>query len=402
MFADRVRCQILDALPPGSAACVAGRIVAQSEQGVLLRDDSGIARLAVAAPLALNALALARGVWDGHTLLVASFEILQRAHDETRELTELARDDNAKQRRLVARAQLLRGVRAFFDQRGFLEVETPLVVPSPGLDVHLDAVRVVTPAGERYLITSPEYQMKRLLAGGLERIYQLAKCFRNDEVGQRHQPEFTMLEWYRAYAGVEEVMADTEQLVAAVATAISGEPVLHTAQGPVDVAPPWPRLTVREAFARFAQVDVFVLLAEEHGEDTFYRLLVERVEPALSELGALFLCEYPASMASLARKKPDDPRVAERFEAYVGGVELCNGFGELTDPVEQRARLLVDQAERARQGKPVYPIDERFLAALEQGVPPSGGNALGLDRLVMLALGAAHIEDVTAVPASRL
>ncbi|MEY4509329.1 MAG: Lysine--tRNA ligase [Pseudomonadota bacterium] len=402
MFADRVRCQALDALPPGSAARVAGRIVAQSEQGVLLRDDSGIARLAVAAPLALNALALARGVWDGHTLLVASFEILQRAHDETRELTELARDDNAKQRRLVARAQLLRGVRTFFDQRGFLEVETPLVVPSPGLDVHLDAVRVVTPAGERYLITSPEYQMKRLLAGGLERIYQLAKCFRNDEVGQRHQPEFTMLEWYRAYAGVEEVMADTEQLVAAVATAISGEPVLHTAQGPVDVAPPWPRLTVREAFARFAQVDVFVLLAEEHGEDTFYRLLVERVEPALSELGALFLCEYPASMASLARKKPDDPRVAERFEAYVGGVELCNGFGELTDPVEQRARLLVDQAERARQGKPVYPIDERFLAALEQGVPPSGGNALGLDRLVMLALGAAHIEDVTAVPASRL
>jgi lysyl-tRNA synthetase class 2 len=276
------------------------------------------------------------------------------------------------------------------------------VVPSPGLDVHLDALAVHTSAGERYLITSPEYQMKRLLAGGLERIYQLAKCFRNDEVGQRHQPEFTMLEWYRAYAGVDEVMADTEQLVAAVATAISGEAVLHTAAGPVDVAPPWPRLTVREAFARFAQVDVFALLQEADGEETFYRLLVERVEPALSELGALFLCEYPASMASLARKKPNDPRVAERFEAYVAGVELCNGFGELTDPIEQRARLLADQAERAQRGLPVYPIDERFMAALEQGVPPSGGNALGLDRLVMLALGAAHIEDVTAVPASRL
>jgi lysyl-tRNA synthetase class 2 len=276
------------------------------------------------------------------------------------------------------------------------------VVPSPGLDVHLDALTVRTGPDERYLITSPEYQMKRLLAGGLERIYQLAKCFRNDEVGPQHQPEFTMLEWYRAYAGVDEVMADTEQLVAAMATAISGVPVLHTAHGPVDVAPPWPRLTVREAFARFAQVDVLALLQEEHGEDTFYRLLVERVEPALSELGALFLCEYPASMASLARKKPSDPRVAERFEAYVAGVELCNGFGELTDPVEQRARLLADQAERARQGLPVYPLDEQFLAALEQGVPPSGGNALGLDRLVMLALGAAHIEDVTAVPASRL
>ena len=402
MFEDRVSCEVLTTLPAGSPACVAGRIVAQSGQAALLRDESGIARLLVVAPLALNAIALARGVWDGHALAVASFEILQRALDETRELTELARDDNAKQKRLVARARLLREVRAFFDQQGFLEVETPLVVPSPGLDVFLDALSVHSSTGERYLITSPEYQMKRLLAGGLERIYQLAKCFRDDEVGQRHQPEFTMLEWYRAYAGVDEVMFDTERLVAAIATSISGEPILHTAVGPVDVAPPWPRITVREAFARFAQVDVFALLADERGEEQFYRLLVERVEPALAELGALFLYEYPASMASLARKLPGDPRLAERFEAYVGGVELCNGFGELTDPIEQRTRLLADQAERARIGKPVYPIDERFLAALEQGVPPSGGNALGLDRLVMLALGAPHIEDVMALPASRL
>jgi lysyl-tRNA synthetase class 2 len=402
MFADRMRCEALTALPAGSAACVAGRIVAQSEQGALLRDDSGIARLSVVAPLALNAIALARGVWDGHSLLVASFDVLQRAHGETSELTELARNDNAKHRRLIARAEVLRNVRAFFDRQGFLEVETPLVVPSPGLDVHLDALTVGTDVGERYLITSPEYQLKRLLAGGLERIYALAKCFRNDELGQRHQPEFTMLEWYRAYAGVEDVMSDTEQLVAAIAISISGEPVLHTAHGAIDVSPPWPRITVREAFARFAQVDVFVLLDEEQGEDAFYRLLIERVEPALRELGALFLCEYPASMASLARKKPEDPRVAERFEAYVAGVELCNGFGELTDPIEQRARLLADQAERARQAKPVYPIDERFLAALEQGLPPSAGNALGLDRLLMLALGAANIEDVMALPASRL
>jgi len=402
MFEDRVSCEALAALPLDSPACVAGRIVAQSGHAALLRDESGIARLAVEAPLALNAIVLARGVWDGHTLLVDAFTVLQAAREETRELTELARDDNTKQRRLVARARLLREVRAFFDRQGFLEVETPLVVPSPGLDVFLDALAVHGNAGERYLITSPEYQMKRLLAGGLERIYQLAKCFRDDEVGPQHQPEFTMLEWYRAYAGVDDVMRDTEQLVAAIATSLSGAPILHTARGPVDVAPPWPRITVREAFVRFARVDVFALLADEGGEDQFYRLLVERVEPALSELGALFLCDYPASMASLARKRPSDPRVAERFEAYVAGVELCNGFGELTDPIEQRTRLLADQAERARLGKPVYPIDERFVAALEQGVPPSGGNALGLDRLVMLALGAAHIEDVMAVPASRL
>jgi elongation factor P--(R)-beta-lysine ligase len=399
MFTDRISTAALAALPAASSACVAGRLVAQSHNAALLRDEAGIARLRVEAPMALNALVLARGVWDGCALQVEALELLQRSTGEARELTELSRNDNAKQKRLVARAGVLRTVRAFFDQRDFLEVETPLVVPSPGLDVQLDAVAVHSAAGARYLITSPEYQMKRLLAGGLERIYQVAKCFRNDEVGERHQPEFTMLEWYRAYAGQAEVMRDTEELVAAVAIAISGEPILHTAHGPVDVAPPWPRITVREAFARFAAVDMFSLVDDEA---TFYRLMVERVEPALAELGALFLCDYPAGMASLARKQPDDPRLAERFEAYVAGIELCNGFGELTDPLEQRARLLADQAERARLDKPIYPIDERFLAALEEGIPASGGNALGLDRLVMLALGAAHIEDVIAVPASRL
>jgi lysyl-tRNA synthetase class 2 len=163
------------------------------------------------------------------------------------------------------------------------------------------------------------------------------------------------------------------------------------------VEPPWPRISVREAFARFAQVDT-----RELDDATFYQLLVDKVEPVLSELGALFLYDYPAQMASLARKKPDDETVAERFEAYVGGLELCNGFGELTDPDEQRARLLNDQAERTKLGKPVYPIDERFLTALAEGVPPSGGNALGFDRLLMLALGAQSIEDVIAIPASRV
>lgn len=401
MFADRISIAALAGLPASSAVCVAGRLVAQSHEAALLRDVSGIARLHLQTELALNALVLVRGTWDGHAVQVERFEVLQRALCETRELTELARRDNRKQQRLFARARILRVVRSYFDERGFLEVDTPVVVPSPGLDVHLDALSVQSHGRSdvRYLSTSPEYQMKRLLAGGLEQIYQVSKCFRNDEVGARHQPEFSMLEWYRAYAGVDEVVCDTEQLVAAVATAISGEPVLHTSRGPVDVSPPWPRITVREAFARFAAVDVFDILPDE---DEFYRLLVERVEPALAELGALFLCEYPAAMASLARKKPSDPRVAERFEAYVAGVELCNGFGELTCPLEQRSRLLADQAERARLDRPIYPIDERFLTALEEGIAPSGGNALGLDRLVMLALGAEHIEDVIAVPASRL
>ncbi len=388
----------LAALAPGSTVQVAGRIIAQSGPSARLRDESGSVPL-LGAPPALHALALVTGIWDGQSIAVDVFEIVARAQAEPRELWELAQRGDPKQRRLVARARILREVRAFFEQRGFLEVETPLVVPSPGLDLHLTALSVATAAGERFLITSPEYQMKRLLAGGLERIYQVTKCFRADEAGERHQPEFTMLEWYRAFSGVDAVMRDTEELVAHVATVLTGEPVLAAAAGPIDVRPPWLRLSVRDAFARFAGVPLESVVADE---ERFYRLLIERVEPALCELGALFLCEYPASMASLARKKPGDPSVAERFEAYVGGLELCNGFGELTDPVEQRARLLADRDARSRLGLPVYPIDERFLAALEQGMPPSGGNALGFDRLVMLALGARHIEEVIALPASRL
>jgi lysyl-tRNA synthetase class 2 len=378
---------------------VAGRIVALSDHSALLRDESGIVRLQGATGASLNALVTIRGTWDGGQVEVETLDVVQASLVEPRELTQLAKLDNLKQRRLAQRAAIVRSVRSFFEARGFLEVETPLLVPSPGLDVQLDAFAVETRAGGRYLSTSPEYQMKRLLAGGLERLFQIAKCFRKDEIGERHQPEFTMLEWYRAFDDVESVMRDTEQLVAHVATQLSGTAVLHTSAGPIDVAPPWPRMTVREAVARFARMELAPLAADE---DRFYRVMVEQVEPALADFGALFLTEYPVQMASLARKKAGDDSVAERFEAYVAGVELCNGFGELTDPAEQRARLLADQALRRARGLPVYPLDELFLRALEEGVPPSGGNALGLDRLVMLALGAAHIEDVLAIPGSRL
>jgi lysyl-tRNA synthetase class 2 len=309
------------------------------------------------------------------------------------------RDGQRKYARLKARARVLADVRNFFDARGFLEVETPLVVPSPGLDVHLDAMRVATQDGERFLITSPEYQMKRLLAAGFGPIYQLAKCFRNDELGERHQPEFTMLEWYRPFAGVDDVMADTEALVAHLALQVHGSLCVPTAFGTVDVTPPWPRLSVREAFARFAGKRLDDLLEDEA---SVFEVLVTQVEPRLAELGAVMLCDYPISMASLARPRPGDPAVAERFEAYVAGIELCNGFGELTDSGEQRARLLRDQAARNLRGLPVYPLDERFLGALEDGMPESGGNALGIDRLIMLLLGASHIEDVLAVPGSQL
>jgi elongation factor P--(R)-beta-lysine ligase len=300
-------------------------------------------------------------------------------------------------KRLRERAAVCAESRRFFDARGFLEVQTPVLVPSPGLDVHLDAFQVA--GGERgaprWLSTSPEYQMKRLLAEGWSRIYQLAPCFRRGEFGARHNPEFTMLEWYRAGADVAQVMADTEQLVAAV----TGGTVRLGART-IDVRPPFERVSVCDAFARFAGWSrEETLHAAAIDEDRYFRAFVDVVEPALSgfDHGA-FLVDYPASQASLARPRPDDPAVAERFELYVGGIELCNGFGELVDPIEQRARLQRDQATRRARGLPVYPIDERFLADLAR-VPPSAGNALGLDRLAALACGSTDIADVVAFTA---
>jgi lysyl-tRNA synthetase class 2 len=295
---------------------------------------------------------------------------------------------------LEERATVVRAIRAFFEARGFLEVETPIVVPSPGLEVHLDAFATEG----RYLSTSPEYQMKRLLADGYTKIYQLTRAFRRAEIGSRHNPEFSMLEWYRANAGVEDVMRDTEQLVARVTGG-----AVRLGDRTIDTRAPFARVTVCEAFARYAGASADETLAmAEHDEDRYFRLLVEKVEPALEKLDhAVLLTEYPASQASLARKKPSDPRVAERFEAYVAGVELCNGFGELTDAAEQRARCEHDREERKKRGLPVYPIDERFLEALSR-MPPSGGNALGVDRLVALCCGTTEIGRVMAFTADEL
>ncbi len=325
---------------------------------------------------------------------------------------------------LRRRSELMGVVRRFFDARRYLEVETPLLVPSPGMDVHLDAFPVVGLEGAppRYLATSPEYQMKRLLAAGVPRLFQLGKCFRRGEVGARHNPEFTMLEWYRAFGTFEEMIDETEALIVEVATAARGTAELvvprpfasmsYSNEGPrvVPLDPPFERLPILEAFERHATASRIgrqealdlALSARPEDEERFFRVLVEEVEPALAEGPPVVLVDYPVTQASLARKRDADPRLAERFEVFVGGIELCNGFGELVDPVEQRARFAVDQKARAARGVEVYPIDERFLDALDEGVPPSAGNALGVDRLVALALGAAEIGDVLAFPEAWL
>jgi lysyl-tRNA synthetase class 2 len=295
---------------------------------------------------------------------------------------------------LEARARIVREVRAFFEARGFLEVETPVLVPSPGMDLHLDAIA----AGPGWLATSPEYQMKRILADGYARIFQITRAFRAGEKGERHNPEFSILEFYRAGAAVEDVMRDTEELVARVTGG-----VVRLGEREVSTTPPFERVTVCEAFRRWAGTapDETLALAEDD-EDEYFRRLIDDVEPALAqEKHAIMLTDYPASFASLARKKPGDLRVAERFECYVAGVELCNGFGELTDPVEQRARFEKDQAERRARNMAVYPIDEKLLAALAR-LPPSAGNAVGLDRLVALACGTTEIVHVMAFTADDL
>jgi lysyl-tRNA synthetase class 2 len=298
--------------------------------------------------------------------------------------------------RLRARARALRAMREYFEASAFLEVETPIRVTTPGLDFHVDALT----AEGGWLVTSPEFHMKRLVVGGLRRVYQLVRCFRREELGPWHEPEFTMLEWYRAFEDYEAVMADTEAVVERVVEALHGDAPLRTPAGPVHVKPPFERVTVREAFRRYAGVADACDLAESD-EGRFFEVLVSQVEPALARAERpVFLLEYPISQASLARAVPGDPRVAERFELYLGGVELCNGFGELTDPKEQRLRFEADQAARAAAGRPVYPLDERFLSALEEGMPRTSGNALGFDRLVALALGAQGIAEVQAFPSA--
>lgn len=302
-------------------------------------------------------------------------------------------------RRLRDRMRITDAVRAWLRAEDFLEVETPAVVPNPGSDLHLASYAVHGPAAPAgWLITSPEYAMKRLLAGGVARCAQFARCWRADERGDRHQPEFTMLEWYRAWEGLDAVLADTEAIVRAAVGAV-GDPEAIVRDGHrVSLARPFRRLTVREAFARYAPHVGDPIDLAERDEATYYAVFSTEVEPRLGRRRATFLTGFPAVQASLARVDPADPRVCLRAELYVAGLELCNAFDELTDPAEQRRRFLDDTQRRHDAGLPAYPLDEAFLAALEEGIGPCAGNALGFDRLVMLATQSPRLDDVMAFP----
>lgn len=293
-----------------------------------------------------------------------------------------------KRTNLEKRARILQGIRAFFIGRGCLEVETPQRIPANAPETYIDAQE----AGDWVLHTSPELAMKRLLAAGCPDLFQLCRVWRGGERGGRHLPEFTLLEWYRREADYTRLMADCEELLAALVPA--GR--LPWRGGELDLAGPWPRLSVAEAFARYASCPVEEALTQGR----FDEVLALEVEPRLGP-GPLFLVDYPAPLAALARLKPGLPAVAERCEFYLGGLELANGFSELTDPVEQRERFKRDEAARRAAGKVPRPLPEPYLAELA-ALPPCAGMALGVDRLVMLLTGAEAIDEVVAFTPEQL
>ena len=311
---------------------------------------------------------------------------------------------------LKRRAAMLAELRAFFAERGVLEVETPLLSAETTLDPHLDPLssRVDAPGIERrrmYLQTSPELAMKRLLAAGSGSIYQVCKAFRGGERGRWHNPEFTILEWYRVgwdvhrlmrevAALIETLLAGSRRLQPAVYASYADLLHRHAGVDPYDSSTEALRQAVEDTAS---PVDTGGL----DRDDLLSRLFGERVEPRFAPDRVTVVFDYPASQAAMARLNASDPRTAERFEAYVGEIELANGYGELRDPAEQRQRLENDLASRRETGRPLAPMPSRFLAALESGLPPCAGVALGFDRLLGLELGAGSIDELVAFPVER-
>jgi lysyl-tRNA synthetase class 2 len=337
--------------------------------------------------------------------------------------TRLHRDGGRLQKLLLLKTKTLGCIRRFFDSRGFVEWETPQLVVSPGIEVHLQGfVTDYLDGGgrlhRRYLPTSPEFSLKKALCAGMERIYELCRCFRNrGEAGPLHQCEFTMLEWYRAFADYREIMTDVEELGACLARELGPEVAPAFRGGALDWRPPWPRTSLKEVFSRHCGIDLargledpeyfrtesLRLLGEtsdreEDFDSLFFRLFLDFIEPHLGLGKPEIIYDYPIGMTALAAGKPKEPCFAERFEVYAAGVELANAFTELNDPVEQEARFRQALAEKRRRGYPDVPIDTEFLRELGYGMPPSAGIALGVERLLMALTDAHQISDLFFLP----
>lgn len=316
---------------------------------------------------------------------------------------------------LERRARLVSAIRAFFTARGYLEVETSALQTSPGMEVHVKAFETRLYDVDRqafaakHLHTSPEIAMKKLLVAGLPKIFQICQVYRNAEGSTLHSPAFTMLEWYQTGLSYRGLMEETVEMIRAVSDGVMNWRGLVS-----DPFADWQFISVTEAFAQFAGINLDAVLADEDGfaaaakkagcpahdgdgwDDIFFRIFLEKIEPLLGHPAPTILYDYPAGMAALSRKKPENPRYAERFEVYICGMELANAFGELTDAAEQRARFVKSMAEKKEIYAEDYPVDEDFISALEYGMPDCSGIALGVDRLAMLLSGAEDIRLVRA------
>lgn len=413
--------QLLHQLPEGGEIRTAGRVAKTSRGWEIFNlycryqldvSSSRGADGANAGPVE-GALVRVVGRRRGKVLVVDDLEVVSVVGAAMKDVARgsgLQRAELA--RRLGLRAKVRRQVRAFFEERGFLEVETEALTGGPGTDPHLEPLAVALHRFDgsvmegAYLHTSPELKMKELLALGAGRIYQWGRVWRDGELTERHRPEFTMLEWYRPWEEMEAIVQDVEALV--------GEVLVDSARplrGPIE------RITMQEAVQEACGFDLLAHLEEETlreemlergmisergakaargWDELFFSLTVSHLDPFLARFGAVFLTHWPAPLAVLAKRDAEDDRVAERFELYVDGVELANGFGELTDPREQRRRFEEDNDQRRRLGGEEIALNEGFLDALEYGMPPSAGVALGVDRLLMIAAG---VEEIAAVSA---
>jgi lysyl-tRNA synthetase class 2 len=294
---------------------------------------------------------------------------------------------------LQQRARVIRKIRQFLSDRGFLEVETPHRIPAPAPESHIDVV----PSGKWFLHSSPELCMKRMLAAGYEKIFQICRCWRERERGSQHVPEFTLLEWYRVDGDYLALMDECEELIQSLAVDMGlGERVMFRSHN-ILLTSPWERITVEEAFRRYTKISA----KEALKQNLFDEIMVRDIEPRLGIVRPTFICDYPAERRAMARLKKEVPGVAERFELYLGGIEIANAFSELIDMEEQRKVFQLEMENRRLLGKEIYPVPERFLTELEQ-MPPSAGIALGIDRLVMVLLNAAQIDEVIAFTPEEL
>jgi len=318
------------------------------------------------------------------------------------------------------RSEIIRQIREFFWSQGFLELETPLILRLPGQEPYLNPmpIKIHDETGKEfsgYLHTSPEYALKKALGAGFEKIFSICKTFRDQEsFGGTHNPEFTMIEWYRSNTNMFSLMADCEKLIMELENKIE----IEDKRSKIEDQRSFERISMKDLWKQIIDINLddylttetMFGLCEEHGykpgadekyEDLFYRIFLNEIEPKLADMGAVFVYNYPAQMAALSRLCPNDSRYAERFELYIDGMELANAFSELTDPIEQKKRLLEEQKLRQKLGKPVFDIDEDFVTAVGK-MTPSAGIALGIDRLVMILTGCKNINNVILLPASDL